>query len=408
MDTSANSPLEDLHFTSSTPGTLGVEVELQVVDHQTGDLAPGAQRILDACVEEKIGGVSGEFLLSMLEVRTGVCESVAEVRDTLAPLIQRVRHIASSVGFDIGFGGTHPFGRPAMSAVSPSERYQRIQKRQAFMAYQEAVYGLHVHVGVPDGEAAIGVINHLVPYLPHLLALSANSPFWQGIDTGFASARLRMFRPSGNSGLPPHLRSWQDFCQYCQVLHAAQLIEATKDIYWDVRPRPGFGTIEFRICDVPGRFSEMLGLVALVRALVLDALVTIDRNLKMREGNRETYWLAAENRWLASRYGLQTPVIREPGLARVSLAEDVDSLLDQLAPTFTTTGDGSFVHALQDLKHGKTGTELQRHTYRQTGSWRAVLDMMNRGWIDELASISPRGPQISEPNSASTTPAHSK
>src|SRR5690349_19083173 len=110
MDTSANPPLEDLKFTSSTPGTLGVEVELQVVDHQTGDLAPGAQRILDACAEEKIDGVSGEFLLSMLEVRTGVCDNVAEVRDTLAPLIQRVRHIASSVGFDIGFGGTHPFG----------------------------------------------------------------------------------------------------------------------------------------------------------------------------------------------------------------------------------------------------------------------------------------------------------
>ena len=165
-------PLEDLSFKGSTAGTIGVEVELQVLDHQTGDLAPGAQRILDACAGEKIEGVSGEFLLSMLEVRTGVCDNVGQVRDTLAPLIQRVRHIARSVGFDIGFGGTHPFGRPAMSAVSPSERYQRIQKRQAFMAYQEAVYGLHVHVGVPSGGTAIGVINLLVPYLPHLLSVS--------------------------------------------------------------------------------------------------------------------------------------------------------------------------------------------------------------------------------------------
>ena len=130
------------------------------------------------------------------------------------------------------------------------------------MAYQEAVYGLHVHIGVPSGEAAIGVINLLVPYLPHMLSLSANSPFWQGIDTGFASARVRMFRPSGNSGFPPHLASWQDSAEYCQVLHAAGLIEATKDVYWDIRPRPGFGTIEFRIFDVPGRFAEMLGIVA--------------------------------------------------------------------------------------------------------------------------------------------------
>jgi carboxylate-amine ligase len=192
------------------------------------------------------------------------------------------------------------------------------------------------------------------------------------------------------------------------VLHGAELIEATKDVYWDIRPRPGFGTIEFRICDVPGRFSEMLGLVALVRAMVLDALVAIDRDPKLREGNRETYWLAAENRWLASRYGLQTPEIREPGMARVTLAEDIDNLLEQLAPTFQTTGDGSFVHALQDLKHGRTGTELQRHIYRETGSWRAVLDSMNRGWIDELAATPPRGPQIAAPFGIPTTPAHSK
>jgi carboxylate-amine ligase len=387
--------MEDLSFRGSTAGTIGVEVELQVLDHQTGDLAPGAQRILDACIEEKIEGISGEFLLSMLEVRTGVCENVGQVRDTLAPLIQRVRHIASSVGFDIGFGGTHPFGRPAMSAVSPSERYQRIQKRQAFMAYQEAVYGLHVHVGVPSGDAAIGVINLLVPYLPHLLALSANSPFWQGIDTGFASARLRMFRPSGLAGMPLHLASWKEFGEFCQVLNGAELIEATKDIYWDIRPRPGFGTIEFRIFDVPGRFSEMLGIVALVRAMVLDALRTLEKNPQLMRGDRQVHWLATENRWLASRYGLQTQLIREPGMKRVSVVDDVKELIERLAPV--AAEDGRFLRALEEGDHLDTGTERQRRTYRDTGSWRSVLDGMIHGWVDELPSSPPRAQASAEP-----------
>lgn len=390
MNSPENRPLEDLSFSGSVPGTVGVEVELQVLDHQTGDLAPGAQRILDTCLEEKIEGVSGEFLLSMLEVRTSVCGSVAEVRDELVPLIQRVRHIASSVGFDIGFGGTHPFGRPAMSAVSPGDRYQRIQKRQAFMAYQEAVYGLHVHVGVPNAEMAIGVINNLVAYLPHLLALSANSPFWQGIDTGFASARLRMFRPSGNSGLPLHLESWQDFTEFCQVQHAAELIDATKDIYWDIRPRPGFGTIEFRIFDVPGRFSEMLGIVTLVRAMVLDSLKSLENNPALMRGNRHTHWLAAENRWLASRYGLQTEIVREPGQGRITLADDIGGLMERLAPAIAGSEDRSFIHAIEGIQQSDTGTERQRQVYRETGSWRAVVEAMSHGWVDELTSLQQR------------------
>jgi len=397
-------PLEDLSFKGSTAGTIGVEVELQVLDHQTGDLAPGAQRILDACAGEKIEGVSGEFLLSMLEVRTGVCDNVGQVRDTLAPLIQRVRHIARSVGFDVGFGGTHPFGRPAMSAVSPSERYQRIQKRQAFMAYQEAVYGLHVHVGVPSGDAAIGVINLLVPYLPHLLAASANSPFWQGIDTGFASARVRMFKPSGLAGMPLHLTSWKEFGEFCQVLNGAELIEATKDIYWDIRPRPGFGTIEFRIFDVPGRFSEMLGIVALVRAMVMNALQTLEKNPQLLRGDRQAHWLAAENRWLASRYGMQTELIREPGMKRVSIAEDLKELIERLTPVSDKLEDARFLRPLQDVDHLETGTERQRRTYRDTGNWRSVLDGMIHGWIEELSSLQPHAQTTSETAGATPIP----
>jgi carboxylate-amine ligase len=210
-DREPRAPLEDLTFQPSVEPTLGVELELQILERESGDLAPGAVRILDACRDANIEGVSGEFLLSMLEVRTEVCSSVADVAASLVPRLRGVRNIASSLGFDLAVGGTHPYGRPGMNAIFPAERYQRIQKQQGSMAYEEAIFGLHVHVGVPGGDQAIGAINLLVEYLPHLLALSANSPFWRGIDTGYASARMRMFRPSSGSGMPPQFGNWQEF-----------------------------------------------------------------------------------------------------------------------------------------------------------------------------------------------------
>src|SRR5262249_17242902 len=152
--------------------------------------------------------------------------------------LKRVRNIARSLGFELALGGTHPFARASMSAVSPGERYQRIQRRQGPMAYQEAIFGLHIHFGVPAGEQAIGAINLLTPYLAHLWAVSASSPFWQGVDSGYASARLALFKPSAHAGLHPHFAGYGDFCNYFETMHAAGIFERTKDLYWDVRPRP--------------------------------------------------------------------------------------------------------------------------------------------------------------------------
>jgi carboxylate-amine ligase len=181
--------LEDLDFRGSPGPSLGVELELQILDKETGDLSPGAVRLLKACEEEEIDGVSAELLQSTIEVKTDVCRSVAEVRDTLFPRLRKVRNLAGSMGYDLGLGGTHPFNKTSTSVVFPAERYERVQDRMAWLTYQIVVFGLHVHVGMPDGDMAIGVTNVLVQYLPHLLAVSASSPFWQGVDTGLASAR---------------------------------------------------------------------------------------------------------------------------------------------------------------------------------------------------------------------------
>jgi carboxylate-amine ligase len=373
---------DETHFRGSPEMTLGVELELQILDRDSGDLVPGAQRVLDACHEDGIEGVDGEFLLSMIEVRTGICQDVVAVRDDLFSTLKRARNIATSLGFDLALGGTHPFARPSASAVSPDPRYQRIRKRQAWLAYQEATFGVHVHISVPDGEMAIGLINHLVQYLPHLLGLSANSPFWQGIDTGFASSRAMMFRPSPQAGMPPQFSSWKDFCEYGQILYDCGAIEATKDLHWDIRPRPAMGTIEIRILDTPASLGCLLGVTALARALVAEGIRLLTERPELIPGDWRKFALATENRWSAARFGLQAQCVREPGKPSVVLAEDVREMIARLGPVARNLGDAVFFGAL--AYGGESGAERQRRIYRQAGDWEPVIENMKISWAAEL------------------------
>jgi carboxylate-amine ligase len=217
------------------------------------------------------------------------------------------------------------------------------------------------------------------------LALSANSPFWQGIDTNFASARARLFRPSAHAGIPQHCASWRDFCDYCSVLHDGGVLESTKDLYWDIRPRPNLGTIEFRIFDAPASLSCLLGLTALTRCLALDGLRLLEDRPELGRGDPREFWLAQENRWLASRYGLQAECARNPGLGRRTLAEDVSLLLERLQPVAREFGEAGFLDVFRPVERFETGAARRRRLYRQTGSWQAVLDDMRRGWSEELS-----------------------
>lgn len=376
--------LENFDFLPCPQTTLGVELELQIIDPETADLVPGALRILDACEDEGIEGVAAEFLQSMIEIKTGICRDVSEVRESLFPLLGRVHRIARSLGYDLSLGGTHPFNRPATSAIFPDQRYRRIQKQHGWMAYQEAIFGLHVHVGVPDGDKAIGLINLLVQYLPHLLALSANSPFWQGIDTNFVSARARMFQPSPHAGIPQHCSSWADFRRYCAVLHEGRVLQGTKDLYWDIRPRPQLGTIEFRIFDAPATLSSLLGLTALTRCLVSDGLRLLGERPELGYGDARDFWLARENKWLAARYGLQAECVRQPGLAARTLAEDVSQLVESLRPLARQAGEERFLDVFANVESFESGAGRQRRLFREMGNWQAVLEDMRSLWLREL------------------------
>lgn len=379
----------ELTFRSSPRPTLGVELELLVLDPRTRDLVPGSVRILEACAAESVPGVTAELMQSMIEVKTDICQNVAEVHDQLVPSLQRMHGIARSLGYGLALAGTHPFHQTSNSVVFPAERYERVLERLAWLAYQRVVFGLHVHVGVPGGEEALGVMTLLTPYLPHLVALSANSPYWHAADTGLASSRTALYNLLPHAGLPPYFGNWQEFHNYCRVMQDCKVMRSFKDVYWDIRPRPDFGTVEFRICDTPASLAATLGLVALTRCLVIWALRTLEEEPRRRRRDRRHNWIGVENKWLATRYGLKAPYIRTPGGKRRPLAEDVAALIERLLPIARESGDEPFLAALLPIDRFETGSERQRRLYRESGNLEFLMDHLTQQLTSELEAAAP-------------------
>jgi carboxylate-amine ligase len=378
------STTDDLTFHPSTDATVGVEIELQILDRDSGDLAPGAVRILEACAQDHVEGTSAELMQSMIEVRTDVCRAVDEAREQLFARIQRVRNIASSLGFELAMGGTHPFHKTTTSTIYPADRYERVRDRLAWLTYQRVVFGLHVHVGVPSGDMAIGAINLLVRHLPHLIAMSASSPFWQGTDTGLYSSRVALYRLLPHAGLPLFFSTWKEFRNYCKVMTACNTIASFKDIYWDIRPRPDFGTIEFRVCDAPMTISEALRLVAFIRSLTVASLRLLEDNPRLRRGNIKRHWIGVENNWLATRHGLQALYIRTPGGKRRPLMTDLSELIERLRPIARDIGEDKYLAGLQPLSKLETGADRQRRHYRENGNWKGLVDYMAKQFLEDL------------------------
>jgi carboxylate-amine ligase len=376
---------EEMCFHASSQPSVGVEVEVQILDRDSGDLAPGAVRILKACSEESLQGVTAELMQSMIEVKTGVCHDVSAAKNEIVSVLRRVRNIAGSLGYDLALGATHPFHRTSTSTVFPDVRYERILDRLAWLTYQRVVFGLHVHVGVPSGDMAIAAINHLVRYLPHLVALSASSPFWQGVDTGLASARTALYRMLPHAGVPRYFTNWKEFRTYCRVLRDCHTIASYKDIYWDIRPRPDLGTIEFRICDMPMTLTEVFQLVALMRTLTIATLRLLEEKPRSRRGDYRRQWVAVENKWLATRYGLEAIYIRTPGGKRRPLAYDLSEVLERLVPVAKESGDVGFLASLKPVDKLVNGAARQRELYRAKGDWKSLIDAMVKQLQRDLA-----------------------
>ena len=301
-------------FEGSPAHTLGVELELGVVNVDTCELQGAAPQIV-ATVDPPHGEaepaqVKNELFESTLEIVTGICRTPAEAHEDLSSTLTGLAPTLGAQGLALMAAGAHPFSRWQQQTVTRDDRYLQLIERFLWPVRQLTTYGLHIHVGVPSGEHAIAAINAVTGLLPHFLALSASSPYWQGADTGLASARSRLWESVPSSGLPPRLSGWSDFQRLAEILVGAGTIRTSRDLWWDIRPSPMLGTVELRICDSVPRLTETSALAAFAQAVVAYACERLDAGDPLP---RDPDWLVKENKWRASRHGIDATMVHTDG-----------------------------------------------------------------------------------------------
>ncbi len=361
MDPASSNGSSRIPFYGSPRPTLGVELELQVVDPVTLNLKSGSVDILDRLGDHP--KVKQELTQSTVEVITGICNTVAETRADLAASLQELYGFADELGFTLASAGTHPFAQWRDQKIFPNERYQHLVDRIQWPARRLLIYGLHVHVGLSSGEKAIAVSNALTTYIPHLLALSASSPFIDFEDTGLASARSKIFEGMPTAGLPFRLHSYGEFQQFMNTLVRARAIETIREIWWDIRPHPGFGTLEVRVCDAPSTLRETAALTALIQSLV----VCMDTHYE--EGVPVPLlqtWIVRENKWRAARHGLDADVITSNDGEHSPLREDLARLVDELKPFAERLGCAAELGDVTRMLEKGASYERQRAVYEET------------------------------------------
>lgn len=342
--------------------TLGIEEEYLLVDLESFDLARAPDALMSACTDKLEGQVNPEFLQCQIEVGTGICTTIAEARDDLRRLRSTVADCAAEFGLAPIAVSCHPFADWKDQEHTDKDRYNQLARDLGGVVERMLICGAHCHVGLPDDAVRIDIMRQMSYFLPHLLALSASSPFWQGRDTGLASYRLTVFDNLPRTGLPPDFASFAEFRKSVDTLVDLGLIEDSSKIWWDLRPSARFPTLETRICDVSPRLEDQLALSALIQCLTRMLMRLRSRNQRWRVYDR---FLINENRWRAQRYGISEGLIDFGRGAVVPMAELVEELIDLVAEDAEALNCTDEVLRLRGLA-GATSAHRQRKVYADT------------------------------------------
>ncbi|MEM7722910.1 MAG: carboxylate-amine ligase [Pseudomonadota bacterium] len=340
--------------------TIGIEEEYLLVDRDTFQLADAPEGLMEACKSELEGQVSPEFLNCQIEIGTRVCANISEARDDLRRLRSCVAKHAATHNLAPIAASCHPSADWKDQTHTDKDRYNQLARDLGGVGRRMLICGMHVHVGLPEDEMRIDLMGQLSYFLPHLLALSASSPFWQGQDTGLASYRLTVFDNLPRTGLPPLFKSWSEFARSTQALIDLGLIEDTTKIWWDLRPSDKFPTLETRICDVSPRMEDALSLAAMVQSLTRFMRRMRLSNLRWREYDR---FLIQENRWRAQRYGCGEGLVDFGRQQIKSMAELIAETLELIREDAEALGCLPEVARLHDMAEAGTSADRQRGVY---------------------------------------------
>lgn len=359
-----------IFFNSSPNPTIGVELELQTLDKDSFELVSGAPQILNTFKDDP--RIKEELLNSIIEINTNICNNASEVRNDLRDTLIKVLKCSEENNFCILSMGTHPFSRWNQQTISNHPRYHNLIERMQWPLRRLLITGVHVHIGVDSGEKAIAVTNGLTRYIPHFIGLSANSPIHDSEITGLASTRTKIFESMPTAGLPAILRNYSEFQKFMRTLQKAHTIESIREVWWDIRPHPMFGTVEVRLFDSVPSLEEIVRLSAFTQCLV----VAISNHYNM--GTQLPildHWLVQENKWRATRYGLEADIIIDENGTQVSLKSSIIETIETIMPiAFELNCQNELKGILNQLENEVPAYRRQLDIYNENHDLKQVLN----------------------------------
>lgn len=354
--------------------TLGIEEEFQIVDPRTRELRSHVVEILEEGVMLLGEQIKPEMIQSMVEVGTGICHNIEEARADITNLRSVISSLARKNGLVIIAASTHPISRWQDQKIFEDERYELLVQELQTVARSLLIFGLHVHVGVPDRDRQIHIMNAARYFLPHVLALTTSSPFWMAHNTGLKSYRSEIFKQFPRTDIPDHFDSYSSFQRYIDLLIRTGCIDNGKKIWWDVRPHPFFPTLEFRVCDIPTRVDDTIAIAALFQAIVAKLNKLIEKNLGFRLYRR---LLIQENKWRAVRYGLDGNMIDFGKQKEVPTRDLIHELLDFVDDVVDPLGSRKEIEHIHTIMQRGTSADEQLEVYSNSNNdLNAVVDRL--------------------------------
>jgi carboxylate-amine ligase len=353
--------------------TLGIEEEFAIIDPQTRELRSHIHEILEGGKVTLKEQVKPEMHQSVVELGSEICQSIVDARTHVTELRSQLAELAARGGLKIASVGTHPFSHWRDQLITEGERYQEIVKDMQLLARANLIFGLHVHIGIPDRESAIHVMNQARYFLPHVYALSVNSPFWVGHNTGLKGYRLKVFERFPRTGMPDAFESLSEYEDYCKLLVKTGCIDNPKKIWWDIRLHPFFDTLEMRVCDAQSRVDDTLAIAALIQAVIAKLYKLIRKNTTFRLYRRR---LLDENRWRAVRYGIDGKLIDFGREIEVETRSLLNELLEFVSTEVDELGSGKEMAHIERIMREGTGADRQLAVFERTNDMKAVVDQI--------------------------------
>ncbi len=365
-----------LEFKPSPEPTLGVELELALVDCETMALSSSIEQIMARVPEEMKGQVKPELMQSYLEINTKICKTVADASDDLYSKVGWVESVAEDLGLRLYWTGTHPFSVWQDQKVTSNERYSTLLSALQDMGRQLVTFGLHVHVGVDSGDKAVMICDRIMRHLPTLLAISCNSPWWNNRVSGLKSHRSKILESLPTAGMPSLMRNWSEFVWLMNHLVDTGFINSIRDMWWDVRPHNTFGTVEVRVCDMPGNLEDSLAIVALVQCLVVALSDDIDEGTYQHDCHP---MMVRQNKWRATRFGLDAELVDAFTYEIRSARKVVRDLVKRLMPTAKKLNCVAYLQRAAEMATEPTWADRQLRVLDVTDDKAEVVRRMTAG-----------------------------